>query len=584
MPRIEILNDTLASQVAAGEVVERPASIVKELIENSLDADAEHVTIEIQRGGTAMVKVSDDGVGMSRDDALLSLERHATSKLKRSEQLASIMTLGFRGEAVPSIASVSQFRIITREKGAVVGTEIQVMGGSVKEVRDAGGAVGTVVEAKQIFYNIPARRKFLRAETTESAHVEHQVRLHALAAPQVRFTFVKDGRTLFDLPATHDWRVRIAGLTSNDAAKELIEIPSHAGKEMKVRGYLLPAEFARRGKRQQFVFMNGRPIEDAAISRALRDGFRGAIVEGTHPVAWLWLDIDPTLVDVNVHPAKREVRFHRPHEIRNLIADAVVQALCADAEEPLDKISAQPFIDHIASAKSTKHMDAKDDVVSANPPAPQRELTNRVEQQKSLSDRLGETMPKSAAFELIGPLHDRYIVMQGEEGVVLLDPIAARERVTYETILRSSQTEGMDSQGLLVPEILELEALDAELVLQNANHFADAGMIVEEFGGNTIKISSMPSFLKISNVRSFLLELVDELHETVGTRRAKAVAFDVFAAGVARRMGRREPCRLDLAEGLLESMFSCDLPYCTPDGRPTLIHISLNELDRKFGK
>jgi DNA mismatch repair protein MutL len=174
--------------------------------------------------------------------------------------------------------------------------------------------------------------------------------------------------------------------------------------------------------------------------------------------------------------------------------------------------------------------------------------------------------------------------MQGEEGVVLLDPIAARERVTYETILRSSQTESMDSQGLLVPEILELEALDAELVLQNANHFADAGMIVEEFGGNTIKISSMPSFLKISNVRSFLLELVDELHETVGTRRAKAVAFDVFAAGVARRMGRREPCRLDLAEGLLESMFSCDLPYCTPDGRPTLIHISLNELDRKFGK
>jgi DNA mismatch repair protein MutL len=584
MPRIEILNDTLASQVAAGEVVERPASIVKELVENSLDADAEHVTVEIQRGGTAMVKVSDDGVGMSRDDALLSLERHATSKLKRSEQLASIMTLGFRGEAVPSIASVSQFRIITREKGAVVGTEIQVMGGSVKEVRDAGGAVGTVVEAKQIFYNIPARRKFLRAETTESAHVEHQVRLHALAAPQVRFTFIKDGRTLFDLPATHDWRVRIAGLTGNDAARELIEIPSHPGKEMKVRGYLLPAEFARRGKRQQFVFMNGRPIEDAAISRALRDGFRGAIVEGTHPVAWLWLDIDPTLVDVNVHPAKREVRFHRPHEIRNLIADAVMQALCADAEEPLVEVSAQPFIDHITLAGSTERMDATNDGVSANPPAPQRELTNRVEQQKSLSDRLGETMPKSAAFELIGPLHDRYIVMQGEEGVVLLDPIAARERVTYETILRSSQAEGIDSQGLLVPEILELEALDAELVLQNANHFADAGMIVEEFGGNTIKISSMPSFFKISNVRSFLLELVDELHETVGTRRAKAVAFDVFAAGVARRMGRREPCRLDLAEGLLESMFSCDLPYCTPDGRPTLIHISLNELDRKFGK
>lgn len=582
MSRIQILDDTLASQVAAGEVVERPASVVKELVENSLDAGATHVTVEIQRGGTALVKVTDDGSGMSREDALLSLERHATSKLKNSGQLASIMTLGFRGEAVPSIASVSQFRMLSREKGSVSGTEVVVMGGTVKEVREAGAPEGTCVEAKQVFFNVPARRKFLRAETTESAHVEHQVRLHALAAPAVRFTFLKDGRAVFDLPGTHDWRVRIAGLAGAEAAGKLIEVPVRSGQGIKVRGYLLPADYARKGKRQQFVFLNGRPIEDAAISRALRDGFRGAITDGVHPAAWLWLDMDPSLVDVNVHPAKREVRFHRPHEIRNLIAEAVEQALRGDpppvvASVPIDRVPVETLDAHETAPVS------RPPAPLAPPPAP-ASFPHRTDYQEPLVEPSGETMHKRPTFQIIGPLHDRYIVMEGEEGVVLLDPIAARERVVYENLLQASQGGGIDSQGLLVPELLELEALDAELVLRHAGHFAEAGMAVESFGGSTIQVSSVPSFLKVSDVRKFLLELVDELHDTVGTRRAKAVAFEVFAAGLARRAGRYEPCRVDHAEALLEVMFACDLPYCTPDGRPTLIHISLNELDRKFGK
>lgn len=597
MAKIQILDDTLASQVAAGEVVERPASVVKELVENSLDASASHVTVEIQRGGTALVKVTDDGCGMSREDALLSLERHATSKLHTSEQLSAIMTLGFRGEAMPSIASVSQFRLLSREKGSVAGTEVIVQGGTVKEVREAGGAEGTCVEAKQIFFNVPARRKFLRAETTESAHVEHQVRLHALAAPEVRFTFVKDGRTVFDLPGTRDWRVRIAGLAGAEAAGKLIEVPHRSGSGMKVRGYLLPAEYARKGRRQQFVFLNGRPIEDPAISRALRDGFRGAIAEGTHPAAWMWIDMDPALVDVNVHPAKREVRFHRPHEIRNLIAEAVETALRGDPEPELEVAPAP-----VAPTSTVPEPKAGGrDRLKAGPAAPKEVVThlkppvspstppsghfsNRVERQEDLTDKSGEVMVKRPAFQLIGPLHDRYIVMEGEEGVVLLDPVAARERVVYEDLLQATQGEGMDSQGLLVPELLELEALDAELVLRHADHFAEAGMAVESFGGSTIQVSSIPDFLKVADVRKFLFELVDELHETVGTRRAKSVAFESFAAGVARRVGRYEPCRIDHAEALLDAMFACDLPYCTPDGRPTLIHISLNELDRKFGK
>lgn len=604
MSKIQILDDTLASQVAAGEVVERPASVVKELVENSLDAEAKHVTVELQRGGTALVRVTDDGCGMSREDAMLSLERHATSKLKTSDQLASIMTLGFRGEAVPSIASVARFRLATRERGSVVGTEIFVDGGKLLDVREAGVPEGTCIEAKQIFYNIPARRKFLRAETTESAHVEHQVRLHALASPEVRFTLIKDSRTVFDLAGTHDWRVRILGLAGSEAANKLIEIKQQAGRGMTVRGYLLPSEYSRKGRRQQFVFLNGRPIEDSAISRALRDGYKGAIQDGTHPAAWLWIEMRPELVDVNVHPAKKEVRFHRPHEVRNLIAEAVEAALAPKPPQAPEKPSAhdpeasneapislplvsKPDEKNEGATSSDEELILPSRPYQADEPSsslPQTGFPHQQEHQQELTNISGENISQRPEFELIGPLHARYIVLQGDEGVVLLDPVAARERVVYEDLLRGGKEGGINSQGLLVPELLELEALDAELVLRHADHFAEAGMAVESFGGSTVKISSMPSFLELSDIHSFLLELVDELNETVGARRGKAMAFESFASGLARRVGRHEPCRIDHADALLEAMFNCDLPYCTPDGRPTLIHISMNELDRKFGK
>lgn len=603
MSKIQILDDTLASQVAAGEVVERPASVVKELVENSIDAGAQHVTVEMQRGGTALVKVTDDACGMSREDALLSLERHATSKLKKSEDLASILTLGFRGEAVPSIASVSRFRLSTREHDSVAGTEIVVDGGSLRDVRDAGMSAGTCVEVKQIFYNVPARRKFLRAESTESAHVEHQVRLHALATPGVRFTLIKDGRQVFDLAATSDWRVRISGLAGQQTASHLIQVPAASGNGMKVQGYLLPAEYARKGKRQQFVFLNGRPVEDSAVSRALKDGYRGAISEGSHPAAWLWIDMDPSLVDVNVHPAKKEVRFHRPHEVRALVATAVEQALRVKTDPPAGHISSdtddfspvQHTDDFVGepnteAAKQNEGGDiersGEDNHVARSDEQPRSSFPYRVEQQQDLVDGSGGKLCERPNFNIIGPLHDRYIVLEGDEGAILLDPVAARERIVYEQLLMAVSADGgaMSSQGLLVPELLELESLDAELVIRYADHFADAGIQVEAFGGSTVKVNSVPSFLKVSDVRGFLLELVDELHETVGTRKGKAMAYETFAQGVAKRVGRHEPCSIDHADVLLAAMFACDLPYCTPDGRPTLIHISLTELDRKFGK
>ena len=568
---------------------------MKELVENSLDAGAKHITVEIQRGGSALIRVTDDAAGMSREDALLSLERHATSKLRSSKQLESISTLGFRGEAVPSIASIARFRMMTREQGTVAGTEIQVDGGRLCDVRDAGVPEGTSIEVKQIFYNVPARRKFLRAETTEFAHVEHQVRLHALAAPEVRFTLIKDGRSVFDLPSATDWRLRISSLAGHEVGGNLIEIPCQEADGISVSGYLLPAEYARKGRRQQFVFLNGRPIEDSAVSRALKDGFKGGIMDSVNPAAWLWLEMNPTLVDVNVHPAKKEVRFRRPFDVRNLITAAVEKALTEDKPiiEPKPEPSSREVIDPRASTEELS-IPAEPSPVAERPTSnrvsqetPEKEVRNfphQAERQEELVTPEGEELTKQPDFKVIGPLHDRYVVLEGDEGVVLLDPVAARERIVYEGLLAASEGGSINSQGLLVPELLELDAVDADVVLRHQDHFSEAGMQVEAFGGSTVQVSSLPAFLKVSDVRGFLLELVDELTETVGGKRGKSIAFEAFAAGVAKRVGRREPCKVDLAEGILKAMFACDLPYCTPSGRPTLIHISLNELDRKFGK
>ena len=307
-----------------------------------------------------------------------------------------------------------------------------------------------------------------------------------------------------------------------------------------------------------------------------------------------------------MHPAKREVRFHRPHEVRNLVAEAVEAALAPPATpvpmtpEQTASLPIVPEIPEIESEESSLGIELSQasslGVEPTDSPAVPVSATDRSQsvtpthfphqqqQQQEMEDGSGEELVIRPEFRLIGPLHDRYIVLEGDEGVVLLDPIAARERVVYEDLLKGGDAGGVSSQGLLVPELLELEALDADLVLRHADHFADAGMIVESFGGGTIKVSSLPSFLELSDIHSFLLELVDELNETVGTRRGKSMAYESFAATLARRIGRHEPCRIDHADVLLESMFDCDLPYCTPDGRPTLIHISLNELDRKFGK
>jgi DNA mismatch repair protein MutL len=583
MGKIRVLSDILASQVAAGEVVERPASVVKELVENSIDAGAREIRVDMDQGGAALIRVSDDGCGMSREDALLSLERHATSKVRTAGDLAAIRTLGFRGEALPSIASVSRLRMVTREAHAVVGTEILVEGGKIRDVRDAGCAPGTVIEAKALFFNMPARRKFLRAESTEAAHVEHQLRLHALAAPQVRFRLRRDEREVFDLPPAPKALERVRQLLGTELARELIALPLTHGDGISVDGFVLPATHARKGRRHQCVFLNGRPVEDAVISRALAEGFRGAVAEGLHPAAWLWLDLEPMLVDVNVHPAKREVRFHRPHAVRDAILEAVMLGLRPSAVVPPKR----PELSNGPAACA---------VVSAAAPVVAPVMTGlRVPQALLPAWQAGAsaaaTLPRAEVvsapgggapeFRILGLLLWRFVVLESADGLVLFDPRAAKERIFYESLLRERQG-APASQGLLVPVLLEMDPRDLDLLLRERLALAEAGIEVESFGGNTVQIRALPTCLGVDDARSFLAVVLDELLHDPVTGAAR-FAYERLARVLAKRAAILVEPRLAEAHSLLAELFACELPYCTPDGRPTLTEFGMRELDRRFG-
>jgi DNA mismatch repair protein MutL len=582
MPTVEVMSETLASQVAAGEVIERPASVIKELVENAIDAGAKKIEVEIQRGGVAMLRVRDDGCGMSPEDAVRSLERHATSKLRTSEDLNGIATLGFRGEALPSIASVSRFTMLTREAEAVEGTEVKVDGGAAQEPKAVGCPVGTSIEIRDLFYNVPARKKFLKAESTEAAHIDHQIRLHALSTPGIGWVMRKDGRVTLDLPATSDRRVRIEAMSGGESGKALIEVPRHERRGITIEGSLLPASFARRGRKHQYVFLNGRPVEDVTISRALWEAFKGGLQDGLQPAAWLWMTIDPSLVDVNVHPAKREVRFADPSQVRIAIKDAVEEALRPKPVlAPAERDTPRPPLQLDVVGGSQQVIRARDEAPSTMTP-PTAAPVWRHEEQPELAVEAVVAGTVTPDFRIVGELSDRYALLEGEEGLILLEPKAARERIFYERLL--AEEGGIDSQGLLVPVLMELDARDVDVLMRHREHFDQAGFTLESFGGRTVTISAAPAFLKSLDVKKPLIELVDLVIDRDGGSRVKRLAYEGFAAKVAQVGARQERWSVSSLPTLLEDLFRCDLPYCDPTGRPTLVQISFQELDRKFGK
>lgn len=597
---IHLMSDILASQVAAGEVVERPASVVKELVENSIDAKASCVRVEIRRGGVSLIKVTDNGCGMSKADAALCLQRHATSKLVQVEDLFAIRQLGFRGEALPSIASVSHLSLTTRRPDDVEGWTLSSEGGVETPMMNAGCAPGTEISVSNLFFNTPVRRKFLKSDETEAGHVEHQVRLHALAFPEVRFIFVRDGQQIFDVPATHDMRQRIADFVGRETAAALMRVRPTEAPGVRVSGYLMPISAARRNRRMQYVFLNGRPIEDQIINRAVRDGY-GGFPPGLHPALFLYLEVEPALVDVNVHPAKREVRFRRPAEVTLAVMDAVAATLAAHARGEADTPAESPksalpaFEPREQELKSPSHRESPAPVSAPTPaqrPAlvlkplvtpRQQELELPPAPPAPAPQPLPEPQPPLPNFRHIGTLHNQYAIFENKEGMVLMAPRAARERIIFER-LQTSNRYPLVSQQLLVPELLELDTRDMGIALEVKPQLEQAGFQLSPFGRNTLRIEAVPAILPLRKVGDFVQELLRVFTSgEVRLNRARS-PFEPFARQLARQYAQQE----DVAEylrnplPLLAALLECEIPYCSPGGKSTLLPFPMSELNRRF--
>jgi DNA mismatch repair protein MutL len=591
MSRIRLLPEILASQVAAGEVVERPASVVKELVENSIDAGARKIEVSVRRGGISVIRVVDDGCGMDRDDALLSLERHATSKIRTSADLAAIATLGFRGEALPSIASVSRFRLTTREPEAVAGTEIIVAGGRIETVRDGGEAPGTQIEVRSIFYNLPARRKFLRSENTESRNIEHQLHLQATGHPEIAFVFVRDERVVFQLPSASSLAERIRDLYGKELVERLLAVEESAGSsKIRIRGLIGQAGVSRQSRAQQLVFVNGRAIESPVLTAALREGYHTALMKGQFPVTFLFLDLDPAAVDVNVHPAKREVRFRDPGFVREAVVEAVGRTLESGRRDWQQQFQRPPEQGRPVSEPPIPP-----------PPSEQREFTPPAippvipgrahgggfhKPPETLSTQEPASVAgQSQQFQIIGVLNKLYVLMENQDGLVLVDQHAAHERILFEELRRRMEEQGVPSQRLLLAQTFELAPLDAEWVERNAATLQKMGIGIEPFGQNAFKIDSLPTFLDVSDPVTFMRKVIDGLKSASNGSSAMRLGEDMIAMTVCRHAVKaNDPLRYLEVEKLISDLLQCDLPYCCPHGRPTMIQISHTELEKKFGR
>ncbi len=582
MSRIQLLSDILASQVAAGEVVERPASVVKELVENSIDAGATTIEVSIRRGGISLVRVVDNGSGMERDDALLSLERHATSKIRTAADLSAISTLGFRGEALPSIASVSRFRLTTRERGAVAGTEIIVSGGRIETVRDGGEAPGTQIEARSLFFNMPARRKFLRTENTESRHVEHQLHLQAIGHPEVAFAFVRDERVVFQLPATNSLRDRIRDLHGNALVEQLAEVVATGplGRGIQITGLIGRAGVSRQTRSQQIGFVNGRAIESPVLSAALREGYHTALMKGQFPVTFLFLTLDPAAVDVNVHPAKREVRFRDPSAVREAVVAAVRETLEGGRRDWQEQFRAPGGTTAVSSSLLDPIPAGENGRDGARPSS---ELF--LPKQEEAAFQINPEPPRDSEFKIIGVLNRLYVLMENADGLVLVDQHAAHERILFEELRRRMEEKGVPSQRLLLPQTFDLPPRDAEWVERNLATLQKMGIGIEPFGAQTFKIDSLPTFLATPDAIGFMRSVIDGLRSVSSSSSALRLGEDMIAKTVCRHAVKaNDPLRYLEIEKLIRDLLACELPYCCPHGRPTMIQISLGELEKKFGR
>lgn len=598
MSKIRVLADHVANQIAAGEVVERPASVAKELVENSIDAGATRITIEIEAGGRRLLKVADDGEGMVRDDAILAFERHATSKIRDSEDLAAIGTLGFRGEALASIASVAKVELTTCTDGAASATRVAIDGGRMRDVKDAAHPRGTTIVVRDLFFNVPARRKFLRAEATETFHLTNLVTHYALAHPEIAFTFVNNGREVVRAAAAKDLRERAYQVFGGEFLENLLEVNGGHAEVARVTGYVSAPRDRRTSRDSQYLFVNRRFVRDRMIGRSLSEGYRSILPYGVYPAALLFIETPLEEVDVNVHPAKTEVRFRRQAAVADAVREAVRAALQTAAyvrPEPAIPVepyvqpapfTPQPRIDFIPPPPPTPIPSGdeiardvaamiyeRQSVKSAVPPVPSAEKFAREVEPESLSVNIRP----------LGQLDESFIIATDDQGLLLIDQHVAHERILFDKYRALEAERRTDSQQLLVPETFDLTPAQSAVFDHLAPELENYGFELMRLSGRTVAINATPADLPAGEARNMLAELLDTVDAEKKTS-ARDTLRDEIAASLACHAAIKVnmPLAPEKMRWLIDRLLQTSSPTTCPHGRPVILRLNRKDILKGF--
>jgi len=623
MSKIRVLADHVANQIAAGEVVERPASVAKELVENSIDAGASRITIEIEAGGRRLLKVSDDGEGMVRDDAVLAFERHATSKIRETDDLAAIGTLGFRGEALASIASVARVELTTCIEGASAATRVTIDGGRMRDVKDAAHPRGTTISVRDLFFNIPARRKFLRSEATETFHLTNLVTHYALAHPEIAFTFVNNGREVVRAAQAKDLRERAYQIFGGEFLENLLEVDGGEPQVARVTGYVSAPRDRRTSRDSQYLFVNRRFVRDRMIGRSLSEGYRSILPHGVYPAALLFIETPLEEVDVNVHPAKTEVRFRRQAAVADVVREAVRGALASanyvqpQVEEPVrfevpepprpiatataavSSIAPQPRIEFVPPpplpspppAPTAPPMEVSGDEIARDIEFMLQSASRSVQSAADLpplnsAEKFArEVTPEtlSANIRPLGQLDESFIIATDDEGLLLIDQHVAHERILFDKYRALEAERRSDAQQLLVPETFDLTPAQAAVFDDLAPEFESYGFELMRLSGRTIAIKAIPADLPRSEARNMLAELMDTV-DAEKKHAARDTLRDEIAASLACHAAIKVnmPLAPEKMRWLIDRLLQTSSPTTCPHGRPVILRLSTRDILKGF--
>lgn len=572
MNKISILPQSEVNKIAAGEVIERPSSVVKELIENSIDAEADFITIEIERGGEELIRVSDDGYGMSKEDALLSLERHATSKIQTSNDIVTLSTFGFRGEALPSIASVSYLELLTRREEDVVASLIKAEEGKITVVSEDSRAVGTTVSVFNLFYNTPVRRKFLRGVTSETRRIIDEVIAQSIGYPNIGFCLICNGRESLKLEIGQELKERLFTIYGRDEIETMIEINS-IGPPIAVKGFVSSADNIRFSKRNQILYVNKRRITNRMLNHAIYKGY-GENLGGKHPSYFIFLELDPTLYDVNVHPTKREVKFRDEGTVYRIVKEAIDNSFLVKREGNFRKYS-NIFQLHNGTQINKESFDLKESVLFSRDFGPHYRVDEKIEDVEKSLDKKLKNVPI-----VLWQLHKTYIFASIKDGFLIIDQHVAHERILYEQILKGR---GKGSQQLLFPPVIELSPVDYDIWNEFYREMESLGFSIKSFSGRSVVVESVPTLVPPLRVVEIVKEILNDL-STV--KRTKERYFETISKIYACRAAIKAGDELTQEEmnQIVDELFATDVPHFCPHGRPIMVRISIEELHRRFGR